>query len=107
MADPAGSPQSQSSPSTRSGDRPWHLGDPRLTRLIVAAVVLIYAVIFIALNRTKVKTHFVFFTVTTSLWIGFLVCLVLGALLGQGLGVYRRHRAAKVGHSSPDGGTRP
>jgi uncharacterized integral membrane protein len=73
----------------------------------VAALVLIYAVIFIALNRTKVRTHFVFFTVTSRLWVSFLVCLILGALLGQGLGVYRRRRSAKSDHPTPDGGAGP
>jgi uncharacterized integral membrane protein len=63
---------------------------PNWVRIGVAAAALIYAVIFILLNRDKVRVHFLFFTVATRLWVGFVVCLVLGALLGQGLGVYRR-----------------
>jgi uncharacterized integral membrane protein len=63
---------------------------PNWARIVVAALALIYAVIFIILNRDKVRVHFLFFTVSTRLWVGFVVCLVLGALLGQGLGVYRR-----------------
>jgi len=63
---------------------------PNWARIIVAALALIYAVIFILLNRAKVRVHFLFFTVSTHLWVGFVVCLVLGALLGQALGLYRR-----------------
>jgi uncharacterized integral membrane protein len=69
----------------------------RLTRIIVAAVALIYAIIFIALNRGRVRIHFLFFTVTSRLWVGLLVCLALGALLGHGFGVYRRRRPTRPG----------
>ena len=69
----------------------------RLTRLILGAIVLIYAVIFIVLNRGKVKIHFLFFTLTSRLWVGFLVCIALGALLGQVVGLYRRR------HRTPEG----
>lgn len=68
------------------------LGGRRLTQLILAAVVLIYAIIFVALNRDKVKIHFLFFTVTSRLWVGFLVCVALGALVGEIVGVYVRRR---------------
>jgi uncharacterized integral membrane protein len=64
-----------------------------VTRLAIGAVALIYAIIFIALNTSRVRIHFVFFTVTTPLWVGLLLCLVVGALLGQGIGVYRRRTA--------------
>jgi len=63
----------------------------------VLAVAVIYAIIFISLNRTNVRIHFVFFTVTTRLWVGFLVCIGLGALLGHAVGVYRRRRATRDG----------
>ena len=97
MTDP---PASSKTPS--SGRR---LGGARLTRLLIAAAVLIYGVIFIALNRGRVKIHFVFFTVTSRLWVGFLVCVALGVLLGQIVGVYRRKRSAKSDRSQPSGGT--
>jgi uncharacterized integral membrane protein len=84
-----------SSSSPQSGRR---LDGRRLTRLIVAAVVLIYVIVFVALNRSKVKIHFLFFTVTSRLWVGFLVCVALGALIGQITGVYVRSR-----HGKPDG----
>jgi uncharacterized integral membrane protein len=63
----------------------------------VAAVALIYGVIFVLLNRGKVKIHFLFFTLTSRLWVGFLVCIALGALLGQVVGLYRRR------HRTPEG----
>jgi uncharacterized integral membrane protein len=84
-----------SSPSPHSGRR---LEGRRITQLVFAAIILIYGVIFIALNRSKVKIHFVFFTVTSRLWVGFLVCIALGALIGQIVGVYVRRR-----HVKPDG----
>ncbi len=88
---------------TRSHSRSTNrINNRRLTRIIVAAVALIYGVIFIVLNRGKVRIHFVFFTVTSRLWVGLLVCLVLGALLGQALGgTYRKRQAAKGSRSSP------
>jgi uncharacterized integral membrane protein len=51
-------------------------------RLIGFLVVLILAIIFVVQNRKNVTTHFVFFTVTAKLWVGFLVSLALGALIG-------------------------
>jgi uncharacterized integral membrane protein len=90
MADPAASHQSPESSRRRKRSR--------LTRLILVAVVVIYAVVFIVLNRGKVKIHFIFFTVTSRLWVGFLVCIALGMVLGLAVGVYRRRH-----HSSPEG----
>ncbi len=59
-------------------------------RIIIAAVCLIYGIIFISLNSKTVRIHFGFITVSTWLWVGFLLCLVLGALLGQAFGLWRR-----------------
>jgi uncharacterized integral membrane protein len=66
---------------------------PNWVRIAIAAAALIYGIIFILLNRAKVRVHFVFFSVSTKLWVGFVVCVVLGALLGQALGSYRRRSA--------------
>jgi uncharacterized integral membrane protein len=63
---------------------------PNWTRIAIAALALIYGILFIVLNKAKVRVHFVFFTVNTRLWVGFLVCVVLGALLGQSIGSHRR-----------------
>jgi lipopolysaccharide assembly protein A len=62
-------------------------------RLIIAVVALVLAVVFVVQNTQRVRIHFVFFTVSSRLWIGFIVCLVLGALLGQVLGLLRRRRS--------------
>jgi uncharacterized integral membrane protein len=80
--------------------------------MLVAGAAVIYAVIFISLNRTKVHIHFVFFSVSSRLWVGFLVCLALGALLGQAVGVYRRRRATRTDSvagrgRNPGGGATP
>jgi uncharacterized integral membrane protein len=97
----AGSPTSSHTPRHRI-----HIDRARLPRLIIAAVAAIYGIIFIALNRTHVKIHFLFFTVTSRLWVGFLVCLALGALLGQAFGAYRKRRSGRTdppagaGHAS-------
>ncbi len=79
-------------PKSTSNSRRYFGGPdgPNWVRIGVAVVALIYGVIFIFLNRPKVRVHFLFFTVSTHLWVGFVVCLVLGALLGQALGLYRR-----------------
>jgi uncharacterized integral membrane protein len=59
-------------------------------RIAIAALALLYGILFIVLNRGKVRVHFVFFTVTTRLWVGLLVCGILGLLLGQAIGAYQR-----------------
>ncbi len=68
------------------------------SRMVIAAVALVFGVLFVLLNDQRVRIHFVFFTVSSRLWIGFLVCLVTGGLLGQGLGMLRHRRG---------GGARP
>jgi uncharacterized integral membrane protein len=75
------------------------VGGVPMTRLAVGGVALIYAIIFIVLNTSRVRIHFVFFTVSTHLWVGLLVCLAIGALLGQALGTYRK-RAARSRQTS-------
>ena len=67
-------------PLEESSDGP----DLRLiTRLLIAAAAVVLAVLFVMQNSDRVETSFVFFDVTTRLWVGLLVALVLGALLGQ------------------------
>jgi len=70
--------------SSRKSRPPW-------VRITIAAVCLIYGIVFIALNSQSVRIHFGFVTVSSHLWVGFLLCLVLGALLGQAFGMWRRH----------------
>lgn len=61
-------------------------------RLILAGVVTIIALIFIFQNTHRVEITFLFFSVETATWVGFLVSLVLGALIGQALVSLRRRR---------------
>lgn len=75
-------PESSDVPLEESSDGP----DLKLiTRLVVAAAAIVLAVLFVLQNSDRVKTSFVFFDVTTRLWVGLLVALLLGALLGQGV----------------------
>jgi uncharacterized integral membrane protein len=58
--------------------------DTRLVlRLVIAAVIVILTIVFMAQNSEKVETTFVFFTVETRLWVSLLVAVLLGAFLGQ------------------------
>ena len=67
-------------PLEESSDGP----DLRLiARLLVAVAAVVLAILFVAQNSDRVETSFVFFDVTTRVWVGLLVALVLGALLGQ------------------------
>jgi uncharacterized integral membrane protein len=61
-------------------------------RLILAIIAVIVALIFIFQNTHKVNITFLFFTVETATWVGFLVSLVLGALIGQAFVSLRRRR---------------
>ena len=59
---------------------------------------VILAILFIVQNSDRVEMSFVFFTVTARLWVGLLVALILGALLGQAVEVLwarrKRRKAA-------------
>ncbi|MCU1345345.1 MAG: hypothetical protein JWL70_1611 [Acidimicrobiia bacterium] len=51
-------------------------------KLIGIVVLLILIVVFIAQNRGRVTTTFLFFDVTTRQWVSLLVAMVVGAILG-------------------------
>ncbi len=89
-------PESSDVPLGESSDGP----DLRLiTRLLVAAAVVVLAILFVAQNSDRVETSFVFFDVTTRLWVGLLVALVLGALLGQAAEVLWERRKKRRARS--------
>jgi uncharacterized integral membrane protein len=69
-----------------------------IARLAVAALAIILAVFFVLQNSEKVETTFVFFDVTTRLWVSLVVALILGALLGQaGEALWDRRKKKKAG----------
>jgi uncharacterized integral membrane protein len=63
-------------------------------QLVGFGIALLAVVLFIALNSKKVETRFIFFSVTTPLWVGLLVVLAAGAVVGWFLHVWfvRRSR---------------
>jgi uncharacterized integral membrane protein len=62
------------------------------TRLIIFGLAALAAIIFIAQNRDRVTIHFLFFDVSSRVWVGFVICLALGALLGALIGRWWRRR---------------
>jgi uncharacterized integral membrane protein len=65
----------------------------QLSRLVAAGVALLVGVIFVVQNSERVETTFLVFNVTTRLWVGLLVALLLGAVLGQAIeAVWNRRR---------------
>ena len=66
------------------GDEARHGVDRRrAVRFGVAGVAVLVAVLFMAQNNERVELNFLAFDVSTRLWVGLFVTLVLGALLGQ------------------------
>jgi uncharacterized integral membrane protein len=61
-------------------------------RLILAGLALLAAVVFVAQNSTHVETKFLFLDFNARLWVVIVVSLLLGALLGQAVGLLRRRR---------------
>jgi len=89
-------------PRTSSGRSPRSWNSKTWTRVIIGALIAIYVILFITLNSTSVKIDFVFFSVRASLWVGFLVCVVLGGVLGVAFAGYRsRNRASRQGQAKP------
>lgn len=67
----------------KNGRDPEPKGAEFPTRLVALAVLAVCAVVFLLQNRQRVKTHFLFFAVTSRHWVSLAVALVLGALIGQ------------------------
>jgi uncharacterized integral membrane protein len=89
-------------PSTSSKRAPRNWNKKTWARIVVGVLVVVYVILFIVLNSTSVKIDFVFFSVRSQLWVGFLVCLVLGGVLGSAFAAYRKHSTkAAAGSSSP------
>jgi uncharacterized integral membrane protein len=84
-------------PSTSSKRAPGNWTGKTWARIVIGVLILVYVILFIVLNSTSVKIDFVFFSVRSQLWVGFLVCLVLGGVLGAAFSAYRK----KNGRSAP------
>lgn len=79
--------------------RPGRVDNRRAVRLLVAGLAVVAAVVFMAQNNEDVELNFLVFDVTTRLWVGLLVTLLLGAILGQGVEALwdrRRRRRARA-----------
>jgi uncharacterized integral membrane protein len=59
-------------------------------RATIAGIALVVALIFVFQNSKQAETNFLFLHGSQPLWFMILICLLLGALLGQGLGMLRR-----------------
>jgi uncharacterized integral membrane protein len=67
--------------------------DTRAIQVGVAAILLIYAILFVVLNAHRVKVSFVFFSTRTSLIFVLLLSLAVGFVLGSvGPRLYRRRQ---------------
>jgi uncharacterized integral membrane protein len=64
----------------------------RAGRLAVLGLVVVIAAVFIAQNNDRVELHFLVFEVNARVWVGMLVTLLLGAVLGQAAEVLWRRR---------------
>lgn len=62
---------------------------PTLIGFIVLAVA---AVVFIVQNSDRSKVRFLFFSVTTRVWVGVAIALVLGAVLDRLFAMWWRRR---------------
>jgi uncharacterized integral membrane protein len=60
--------------------------------LIGLVVLVIATVIFIAQNRDKATIEFLFISVTTRIWAGFLIAVALGVVLDRLFSMWWRRR---------------
>lgn len=77
------------------GDEGGGIDKRRAARLAVAGIAVVVAAIFMAQNNQRVDLQFLVFEVTARLWVGLLVTLLLGALLGQAVEALWKRRGAR------------
>jgi uncharacterized integral membrane protein len=65
-------------------------------QLIALGVFVVLAVLFVALNSRKVETRFIVFSVTTPLWVGLIVNLAVGVVVGWFLHVWFARRRSRT-----------
>jgi uncharacterized integral membrane protein len=85
---------SDASGGAQSGWR--QLDEPGAARtkyqLIALGIFVALGALFVALNSRKVETRFIVFSVVTPLWVGLVVTLAVGVLVGWFLHVWFAHR---------------
>jgi uncharacterized integral membrane protein len=64
----------------------------RTTTLVILVVLVAVAVTFIVQNSDKATIRFLFISVTTRIWAGFLIALALGVLLDRLFTMWWRRR---------------
>jgi uncharacterized integral membrane protein len=79
------------------GDVNLHAGDrsegrSTTTTLIILVVIVAIAATFIIQNSDKATIRFLFISVTTRIWAGFLIALALGVLLDRLFAMWWRRR---------------
>lgn len=67
----------ESKPSARRD-----VGKRATARLVVLALLLIWAIVFVVMNTEEVEVSFVFFSATTSLIVALVLVGVIGAVVG-------------------------
>jgi uncharacterized integral membrane protein len=88
---------SPSGEQPQAEQQPRRVDNRRAVRLLIAGIAVVAAVVFMAQNNEDVELNFLVFDITARLWVGLLVTLLLGALLGQAVealwGRRRRRRS--------------
>jgi uncharacterized integral membrane protein len=64
----------------------------RTTMFVILVVLVIAAAIFIVQNSDKATIRFLFISVTTRIWAGFLISLALGVVLDRLFSMWWRRR---------------
>jgi uncharacterized integral membrane protein len=63
-----------------------------IPRLVVAGVALLVVAVLLAQNSARVPVTFFFWTISPPLWLSLLLMVLLGAGLGQAVGMWRGRR---------------
>ena len=71
----------------------------RYIRPTLWGIVVVYAVVFLLVNRASTRINFIFFEAEVPLIVALFVAIVLGFLVGAGLMMRRSHKAGKPAKS--------
>jgi uncharacterized integral membrane protein len=64
----------------------------RTATLVILIVIVIVAAIFVVQNSAKATIRFLFISVTTRIWAGFLIAIALGVVLDRLVSMWWRRR---------------